>query len=939
MITSRNEAVTRALRKLKMATLMGLLVVLLPVQAATLPELANPSTLTGAATSAKFLAGVTADQGGSYGSSFAPTLALDINAEIRVESSHVNSTGNLYVVVSSGGQFYMRAADGNFLPWNGDQASLQATVVNKPLQSSETVSVVSGIAFGPAGLAGQSFALYLAYDSAASPGQLYFSGSPAEFSITAETGPSADAIALDYYGTNVSTQITGTFCMVCHVDSPGSLAKVQGSALLYVPLSDPNAVQTNFDRLKNYILNQPNGSQLILAKPQGQSNHGGAAIPGMTAGSELFNTWSEFVNLVLAIQSGSQGSQVSALMSSILLDSEETLRKAALLFAGRLPTDAELQQVADGSDTALRSTIRNLMDGDGFKAFLIESANDRLLSLKYESGPFQVLNRYYYPAVDELLNATGAAARTERTVIAEAIAREPLELIAHVVMNERPYTEILTADYIMLNPFSAKVYGGNVNFADPNDFDEWREGEITEYYRCTVCTGPNPNASYNLATDYPHAGLLNSPMFLARFPSTETNRNRARARWAYFFFLGVDIESLAPRTTDPAALADENNPTLNNPNCTVCHNIMDPVAGAFQNYGDDGRYKDQPGGNDALPKSYKQDKTGLYQFGDRWYADMLAPGFGSLLAPSPDESLQWLGQQFAKDSRFGYGAVNFWFPALMGKNPTHEPENPEDADYLARLLAYNTEQAFMAKVAADFMSGAHGNGTFNLKDLLTDLVMSEQYRAESAQGLNASQLVELEDIGVGRLLTPEQLDRKLKETTGYSWQYGTVDALQDVYGLIYGGIDSDGITKRATDLTTLMSTVVTTMANETACPIVAQDFSLPRSQRHLFTDVELNYLPTNQNAALVSNIQHLHSVLLGEELDKNDPEILATLELFTKTWQARIAAGKAAAVNNSSELCILENVSNPVTNDANQTLRSWVVVINYLLRDYRFIHE
>jgi hypothetical protein len=69
----------------------------------------------------------------------------------------------------------------------------------------------------------------------------------------------------------------------------------------------------------------------------------------------------------------------------------------------------------------------------------------------------------------------------------------------------------------------------------------------------------------------PHAGILTMPAFLQRYPSTETNRNRARARWTYKFFLDVDIEKSAARTTDPVALADTNNPTMNNKNCTVCH--------------------------------------------------------------------------------------------------------------------------------------------------------------------------------------------------------------------------------------------------------------------------------------------------------------------------------------------------------------------------------
>ena len=108
-----------------------------------------------------------------------------------------------------------------------------------------------------------------------------------------------------------------------------------------------------------------------------------------------------------------------------------------------------------------------------------------------------------------------------------------------------------------------------------------------------------------LITNYPHAGILSTTAFLLRYPTTATNRNRTRSRWTYYHFLGLDIEKFASRTTDPDALADTNNPTLRNPACTVCHRVLDPVAGAFQNYGDDGYYRDQWGGLNSLDRFAK----------------------------------------------------------------------------------------------------------------------------------------------------------------------------------------------------------------------------------------------------------------------------------------------------------------------------------------------
>jgi hypothetical protein len=318
---------------------------------------------------------------------------------------------------------------------------------------------------------------------------------------------------------------------------------------------------------------------------------------------------------------------------------------------------------------------------------------------------------------------------------------------------------------------------------------------------------------------------------------------------------------------------------------------------------------------------------------------MLAPGFGNELAPNSDNSIQWLAEKFTKDSRFGYGSVYFWYPAVMGRDPYALPENPEDIDYESKLAAYSTEQQMIQDVAENFVAGSAGNGDHNLKDLLVDLSLSEHFRAESVEAITAAQEAELDKVGMGKLLTPEQLNRKLETTTGFSWEYGSFSALEEVYGLIYGGIDSSGITERATDLTTLMSTVVTTMANEVSCPITSQEFGLTQSQRKLFPFVQLGSLPTNSATAIRNNIQHLHSVLLGEELSVDDPEITATFDLFTAVWNARLAANKGSSVISESEICITENVVNPVLTDPNQTLRSWAAVINYMIRDYKFIHE
>ena len=198
----------------------------------------------------------------------------------------------------------------------------------------------------------------------------------------------------------------------------------------------------------------------------------------------------------------------------------------------------------------------------------------------------------------------------------------------------------------------------------------------------------------NLSTDYPHAGILNTTVFLSRYPTTPTNRNRARARWTYYHFLGLDIEKSASRTTDPVALADTNNPTMNNSACTVCHRVLDPVAGAFQNYGEEGFYRDERGGQDSLDEFYKEPPDGgytPYRPGDSWYRDMREPGFNGLIAPDAENSVQWLAEQIVADDRFAEATVKFWWPAIMGIEIATPPEDESDTGYEGMLLTSNAQ--------------------------------------------------------------------------------------------------------------------------------------------------------------------------------------------------------------------------------------------------------
>ena len=684
----------------------------------------------------------------------------------------------------------------------------------------------------------------------------------------APDGVSASGLFTDY----ISDAVVQSKCINCHVEGGAS----QFTRLVLTPGDAEGHEATNLSVFQNFLDTVEGGADLILNKIQGAENHGGGVQ--IVAGSADFANMERFLR-ALGGETASGGLSPTTLFDGVTMASPaRTLRRAALLFAGRLPTPAEYAAVSLlGGDSTLRRTIRSLMAGPGFHDFLIRSANDRLLTDRErlnvvgaaEVKFVDLTNRRWELAQEGIANGYAEdprrypAYRYHERAVQYGMARAPLELIAHVVENERPYTEIMTADYVMANPMAAKAYGADTVFDDPEDVTEFKPSKIARYFRrdrsMVVVEDPaniqrvlDPG---NLSTEYPHAGILNTTVFLLRYPTTATNRNRARSRWTYYHFLGFDIEKSAARTQDPVALADTNNPTMHNPVCTVCHIPMDPVAGTYQNYGDRGLFRDKNGGRDALPNLYRAPRDGTvspYQPGDTWFRDMREPGFGSAKAPSADNSLQWLAGQIVKDDRFAKAAVRFWWPAIMGVEPVEPPADSSDAAFNALLVASAAQTLEIDALAEAFRDGFHGGSPYNAKDLLAEIALSPWFRTESVVGDDPVRATALRDAGVARLLTPEELAAKTEALTGYVWgrrlqkpfeRGETRSKLHDPQGfsgyqLLYGGIDSDGIIERTGDMTPLMAAVAQSHAAEVSCPIVRREFYFwPEEQRLLFNGI------------------------------------------------------------------------------------------------------
>ena len=90
----------------------------------------------------------------------------------------------------------------------------------------------------------------------------------------------------------------------------------------------------------------------------------------------------------------------------------------------------------------------------------------------------------------------------------------------------------------MANPIAARGYGATTQFNNADDPLEFKPSEIVSYFRnddskvdeFDQILGRRVINPGNLSTEYPHAGILNTTVFMKRYPTTDTNRNRARSR-------------------------------------------------------------------------------------------------------------------------------------------------------------------------------------------------------------------------------------------------------------------------------------------------------------------------------------------------------------------------------------------------------------------------
>ena len=530
-----------------------------------------------------------------------------------------------------------------------------------------------------------------------------------------------------------------------------------------------------------------------------------------------------------------------------LLTPEAHLMRVAVALRGARPTPAELAAVrADPS--AIAGIVDTYLAAPEFGAMVRDVWNEALL-LRVDVG------RFVLPAVGPL-----ADRGTEAEYLRE-VSEEPLRLIEYVAVNDRPFSEIVTADYAIASELAIAVWGATPLAADAG--------------------AQLPAGWKKVAWDsgQPMAGILSSGALWLRHPSNGTNNHRGQAELVSESLLCSGFLARDVPLFNNIDLSDEEvvkTALTTDPGCVSCHQTLDPLASHFFGFpkiSSGNVRKSYEGDTCARPErgfcypltEYREKQAGLWR-----KRTGRAPNFFGL----PSQDLRTLAAQIAEDPRFSMCAARRFYGYLMQVDPGDLPD----------ASAAALQDVFIA-------------GGLQVKPLIKAIVLSDDFRAVGArQGSAAAGLV-------GRKTTrPEQMERLIADLTGFTWMatpgagvgkgagklakkvssFGEVALLStDRFGYraMAGGVEGFQVTEPSFAYNPTRMLVQQTLAAEAAAHVVEQDFAAAKGQRRLLQQIDE---ADTAAPAVRAQIAALYERVLGERVAADSPEVDAAHALFKR---------------------------------------------------------
>ncbi len=304
------------------------------------------------------------------------------------------------------------------------------------------------------------------------------------------------------------------------------------------------------------------------------------------------------------------------------LSPTELYTRASLDVRGVRPTLAELDAIGllatpDAVDAAL----------DGL-----------LLDGRFEERVRSIYADIYLTRQDAWVVTAASVGLDDEAAFAQAAGEEPLALIARVAAEDKPWTDIVTADWTLVDETLAAAW--------PVDYPAGQAGWQAVHY-----------------TDgRPPGGVLATNGFWWRYTTTESNMNRGRANAVARLllcedFLAYDVPF--DRTVDLSSDEAVKEAIATNPSCVYCHKSLDPLASHFYGY----YYQFEEDPLEHLTWHPERQYTWQQYSG-------VAPGYYG----APSTGMAELPGHIASDNRFVTCAVRQAWHTLLQREPTAEDE-------------------------------------------------------------------------------------------------------------------------------------------------------------------------------------------------------------------------------------------------------------------------
>jgi hypothetical protein len=559
----------------------------------------------------------------------------------------------------------------------------------------------------------------------------------------------------------------------------------------------------------------------ILEKPLAILPHAGGQR--IVAGSAEEQTLRQWVDLV------AQGKQCDGPADAALVPMRpnDLLMRAAMDLEGKRPTPAALDAVeADPSSYA--AWVDQYLHSPEFIERVKDVYDDALLVRREDF-------------TDEARDETSA------------IYGEALELIAYIVGNDRPFTEIGTADYTVAN-------------------DLFQRDMRRMPYQMEPVTGSAWQPTHYL-DGRPHAGLLSTSAFYEVWDTNNTNVNRRRAnRWSIVFhcynFLDtpVDVTRNVDNNDSGAVLSA----VTTRADCKACHDRLDPMASFL--FPTDNASGLEEGDGTAFNDDFFSGNA------ERWRTANKRPPavYGKL-----GTDLKDMGRLMVENDKFAQCQTQRAFQLLFLRKPK-----------TARELT----------LATDIASKWKTEDGYNFRALVRRWMMSDAYMQRPDDG----------DPDWIRRVTPERLETALQDLTGFLWTRDPEDdeddadpnsdpprmepvplltTEEDAFKIIMGGINGVSVTGRSTSLNAPVVTVQRKLATLAADFVLTNDLALPDGTRKLLDGVTGMEDPASDEAAIRGVLSRLARRLYGEHWAPDSPEVSNWMLLYKNLYRDATQAG------------------------------------------------